>query len=179
MTLGANIKNIRMRKKFTLKEVSEKANVTKSLISQIENDKANPSVNTLKAIAKSLNVPIAAFFNDIDNNDSPVVKYKDRKVLQTENGYSIFLLTPDIENRKLEFLYNVFEKGACTGELYSHEGEECGIVLEGRLEITIEDEVYILEAGDSICIESTRPHRMANVYDGQTIAIWVNSQVSY
>jgi len=33
-------------------------------------------------------------------------------------------------------------------EMYSHEGEECRLVLEGRLEVTCEDKTYILEAGD-------------------------------
>lgn len=179
MTLGKNIKRIRKNKKMTIKDVAEKTHLTMSLISQIENDKANPSINSLKAIAKALNVPIVMFFDYNGEMSSPVVKRDERRILKTQSGFTMYLLTRNVKDRNLEFLYNVYEKGGSTGELYTHEGEECGIVLEGRLEVTIEDQTYILEAGDSISLDSTKPHKCTNVYDGQTIAIWVNSQVSF
>lgn len=179
MTLGKNINHIRKSKKMTIKDVAERTHLTKSLISQIENDKANPSINSLKMIAKALNVPIVMFFDYDETPSSPVVKRDERKFLKTQSGYATYLLTGDIKDRNLEFLYNVYEKDGSTGEFYTHEGEECGIVLEGRLEVAIEDEIYILEAGDSISLDSTRPHKFTNIYDGQTIAIWVNSQVSF
>ena len=53
-----------MGKQLTIKEVAERANVTSSLVSQIENNKANPSINSLMAVAKALNVPIGSFFDD-------------------------------------------------------------------------------------------------------------------
>ena len=73
----------------------------------------------------------------------------------------------------------MYENGDSTGEMYSHEGEECGLVLEGRLEVTCEDNTYILEAGDSIVLDSTKPHKLTNIYDGQTIAVWVDSPASW
>ncbi len=179
MSLGDTIRRIRKEKNMTIKEVAEKAGITKSLISQVENDKANPSVNTLKAIAKSFNVPIAAFFNDEAERNSLVVKRDERKVLKTQSGYTFYLLTHDLKDTNIEFLYCVYEKGGSTGELYTHEGEECGIVLEGRLEVTIENDAYILEAGDSIRLDSTKPHKCTNIYNGQTITIWVDSPVSW
>lgn len=183
--LGDVIKKIRMEKQLTIKGVAERANVSSSLLSQIENNKANPSINSLMAIAKALNVPIGSFFDDEKPEPAfdPIVKADQRKVLKTQSGVTFYLLTPELKNHAIEFIYNVFEKGGSTGgtsgELYTHGGEECGLVLEGRLEVTSEDKTYILEAGDSIVLDSTKPHKLTNLYDGQTIAVWVDSPASW
>lgn len=183
--LGDIIKKIRMEKQLTIKEVAARASVTSSLLSQIENNKANPSINSLMAVAKALNVPIGSFFNGIDEEPAydPVVRADERKVLKTQSGVTFYLLTPKLKNHALEFIYNVFEKGGATGGadggLYTHDGEECGFVLEGRLEVMYEDKTYVLEAGDSIVLDSTKPHKLTNIYDGRTIAIWVDTPPSW
>ncbi len=183
--LGNAIKKIRMEKQLTIKEVATRANVTSSLLSQIENNKANPSINSLMAVAKALHVPIGSFFNGIESEHTidPVVRADERKVLKTQSGVTFYLLTPELKNHSIEFIYNVFEKGGSTGgtngESYTHEGEECGFVLKGRLEVAYEDKTYILEAGDSIVLDSTRPHKLTNIYDDQTIAIWVDTPPSW
>lgn len=183
--LGDVIKKIRMEQQLTIKEVAERAHVTSSLLSQIENNKANPSINSLMAIAKALKVPIGSFFDDkeLDPDFDPVVKADQRKVLRTQSGVTFYLLTPELKNHVIEFIYNVYEKGGSTGgdtgELYTHDGEECGLVLEGRLEVAYDDKIYILEAGDSIVLDSTKPHKLTNIYDGRTIAVWVDSPASW
>ncbi|MCL4515630.1 MAG: cupin domain-containing protein [Firmicutes bacterium] len=45
----------------------------------------------------------------------------------------------------------------------AHAGEECGLVLRGTLEVQVGQEVYALEEGDSICFESSVPHRLRNL----------------
>ncbi len=183
--LGDVIKKVRREKQLTIKEVAARANVTSSLLSQIENNKANPSINSLMAVAKALNVPIGSFFNGIESEQTfdPVVRADQRKVLKTQSGVTFYLLTPELKNHSIEFIYNVFEKGGSTGgdngELYTHEGEECGFVLEGQLEVAYEDTTYILEAGDSIILNSAKPHKLTNIFDGKTIAIWVDSPPSW
>jgi quercetin dioxygenase-like cupin family protein len=69
----------------------------------------------------------------------------------------------------------VHEKGGTNGKFHTHQGEECGLVLEGRLEAIYDGDTYTLEAGDSIYIDSTKPHNMKNAYDGRTIVVWVDS----
>jgi transcriptional regulator with XRE-family HTH domain len=172
--LGDIIRKIRKDKKVTIKEIAAKAGVTSSLLSQIENNKANPSVNSLMAIAKALKVPMSSFFDDEPIVD-PVVRAGKRKFLKTQSGVTYYLLTPDPSNHRIGMIYNVFEEDASVGEMYSHEGEECGFVLEGRLEVACGDDTFILESGDSIILDSTKPHKCTNIAAGRTIAIWCNS----
>ncbi len=177
--LGTNIRQARVSRKLTISEVARRADITRSLLSQIENNKANPSINTLMAIAKALQVPIGSFFDDDNHLDNPVVRAGERKALKTRNGISYFLLTPEPSKHSIEFLYNIFEKGSSTEVFYSHQGEECGIVLEGRLKIDTDSDQYILEAGDSIILLSSKPHKLTNASTGKTIAIWANSPPSW
>jgi len=177
--LGTNIRQARVSRKLTISEVARRADITRSLLSQIENNKANPSINTLMAIAKALQVPIGSFFDDNNHLDNPVVRAGERKVLKTRNGISYFLLTPEPSKHSIEFLYNIFEKGSSTEIFYSHQGEECGIVLEGRLKVDTDSDQYILEAGDSIILLSSKPHKLTNASTGKTIAIWANSPPSW
>jgi mannose-6-phosphate isomerase-like protein (cupin superfamily) len=68
-------------------------------------------------------------------------------------------------SRALAFLDETYPPGADTGEeMYAHEGEEAGLVVEGRLELTVGGEVHILEPGDSYYFESSRPHRFRNPF---------------
>ena len=60
--LGLRIQSIRQKQNLTLKEVADKANITSSMLSQLERGKANPSVETLRKEASALEVPLFAFF---------------------------------------------------------------------------------------------------------------------
>lgn len=170
--IGDVVRKIRSQRKMKIKDLAVTAGVTNSLISQIENNKANPSINTLMAIARALDVPISALFEE-DDHLEPVVRADNRKMLKTESGVTYYLMTPDMQSHQVGLVYNVFEKGG-GGEFYSHEGEEAGFVLEGRLEVIHGNRHYILEAGDSIIIDSTQPHKCVNIHDGRTIAVWAN-----
>jgi quercetin dioxygenase-like cupin family protein len=63
--------------------------------------------------------------------------------------------------------------------MHTHSGYECGIVLEGKLEVRLNEDRYVLNRGDSITIPSSQPHDIANIYDGMTIAIWVNNPPTF
>jgi transcriptional regulator with XRE-family HTH domain len=175
MVLGNIIKQTRLDQGKTIKDVAKEANVTISLLSQIENNKANPSINSLLAIGKVLNVPVGSFFDEHEVESGPVVKSYKRRAIRTQDGVTYYLLTPLRKDLLMEFKYTVYEKGGTSGHYHKHEGAECGIVFEGRLEIIQEGEIFVLEAGDSIYLDSTKPHTMKNAYDGRTITIWVDS----
>lgn len=81
------------------------------------------------------------------------------------------LLSPDL-NRAIQMMYVVIPPGASTGsEPLIHEGEECGVVLQGTVEIWAGDEHYILEPGDAIYQKSTVPHRSRNIGDDDVIVV--------
>jgi quercetin dioxygenase-like cupin family protein len=72
----------------------------------------------------------------------------------------------------LDVVYDVGGASSAAEALTRHAGREYGVVLSGRLGVTLVFEEHVLEAGDSISFASTTPHRLANVGDVPVHAIW-------
>ncbi|MBU5436637.1 cupin domain-containing protein [Tissierella sp. MSJ-40] len=181
INVGAKIKSLRQKKGMKIAELAENAELSSSLISQIERNMVTPSIVSLWKIAQSLNVSVGYFFDEENKNSfNPIVTRDNRKKILASNSNATYeLLSPDL-NRKIEFLYITIKKGEySTKELITHEGEECGIVIKGKLMIKMEDEEYILEEGDSIYFNSTTPHRYINVGDETCISIWAMTPPSF
>lgn len=177
--IGEKIRETRKSQNLTLQDVSKMSGLTTSLLSQIENSRANPSITTLLTIAKILNTPLGTLFDVGEETDNPVIRKNDRPVARTANGIIYYLLTPHLEEKTIEVLYSEFEPGGDTGTKITHQGIECGTVIEGKLEVQIEDNIYILNAGDTINLDSSRPHRIKNAAESKTSAIWINSPPSF
>jgi len=177
--IGEKIRETRKSKNLTLQDVARMSGLTTSLLSQIENSKANPSITTLLTIAKILNTPLGSLFDVGEKTDNPVVRKNERSVARTANGIIYYLLTPHLEEKAIEVLYSEFDPGGDTGTKITHQGIECGIVIEGKLEVQVEEDIYILNAGDTINLDSSRPHRIRNAAESKTSAIWINSPPSF
>ena len=177
--IGKKLKAVRTDRKMTLQELAKLAGVTRSMLSQIENNKSLPSLNTLQLVSRALNVPMGSFFEIVERPGTPVLKKKDRKRLQTRNGVTFYSLTPNMRSHRIEVLYNVYEPGGTTGPLFSHRGEECGIILKGQFEVEYDGRSHLLEEGDTVYLDSSRPHRIRNARDGQSIAIWINTPTTW
>jgi len=182
-SLGEKIRQRRKELGLVLTELAEMCNISPSFLSQIERDQASPSISTLHNIAIALGVTVASFFADTTeefNNSHAeskeraayVVRADQRKLLiYPGSGIRNELLSPDL-NREIQMMWVVIPPGAGTGhEPLVHEGEECGVVLQGEVEIWAGDEHYILGPGDAIYQKSTIPHRSRNVGDEDVIIV--------
>lgn len=182
MDIGKQILRIRKEKGLTIKDVSLMSGVTSSLISQIEHNKANPSLSTLLSLANSFNINVIDFFKD-DSPDSEhlVTRVSERTLVKTGVNVEYYLLTNKIFNN-IEFLYCIYQVGgASSKELISHgeTGYEAGIIISGKFKVEIEDQIHILNAGDSIYYESSKPHRVSNISDSVGITIWIDAPASF
>jgi mannose-6-phosphate isomerase-like protein (cupin superfamily) len=86
------------------------------------------------------------------------------------------LLVSDVLNRRMEpYLLTMKEGAAIDGHFYGHKGDEFAYIIEGEIEVEIQDEKQILRQGDSLYIESTFPSRWANTGKGNTVILWILS----
>lgn len=180
LSLGVKIRENRKARGLTLTEMAEQCGISPSFLSQIERDKANPSVATLKTIAKVFGVSLGTFFEEIDSGgDQPqpaetlakVVRADQRKLMiYPGSGIRNELLSPDLQ-RAIQLMWIVMPPGTDTGDFLIHEGEECGIVLQGTVEIWVGDEHYVLNAGDAIYHPSSVPHRSRNIGEDDVIMV--------
>ncbi len=180
-SLGAKIRQRRKQQNMTLAELAEQCELSPSFLSQIERDQANPSVTTLYAIARELAFPVASFFSELEpeggdgqpaGRSAKIVRADRRKILiYPGSGIRNELLSPDLMGA-IQMMWIVMPPGTHSGEApFVHEGEECGVVLQGEVETVIGNERYVLGPGDAIYHPSTIPHRSRNIGDSDAIIV--------
>ncbi len=178
--VGQRLRNLRRARGLSLEAVASSTGLSIGFISQVERGLSSPSLRVLALLADTLQIGIGGLFEatlDEPDPDPIVVFRKDRPELQLwRAGITKQLLTPPGGTQGLSLFHMVLKPSASTGnELFSHQGEEAGLVLEGRLTLVVEARTLHLMEGDSFRFESRRPHRFSNPNpDGPTIVLWVN-----
>lgn len=164
---------------MTIHELADKAGVSAGLISQIERDLVGPSVASLWKIAEALGVPMGYFFDDKKDAECVVKRDRRKKIQIPESKITYELLSPNMKG-KIEFLLVEIEPGECnTEEKIAHEGEECGLVIQGRIKVRWGDKEFVLDEGDSIYFDSTVPHRFQNIGDIKAVSVWAMTPPSF
>ncbi len=182
LELGKKLQNYRNMRKMTMKELGDKTGITPSMLSQIERDLVNPSINTLKVIAKALDVPLFMFFKeDEDETQNLVVRSNSRKTIGNVNNGDIRydLLTPTTKG-EIEFcMMYIPPKNFSSEHIESHKGEEVAYLIKGKVEIIVGTTSYLLEKGDSIRIPSLTEHRWINNSDEEVEVIFAITPPSF
>ena len=108
-----------------------------------------------------------------------IVRRANRRRLDFSMGIGDELLSPSLSG-SLELLSCKFAAGATSGPVpYTHDGEEAGVVVRGRLELCIGDEQFALQTGDSFGFPSTLPHSYRNPGPEEAEVIWAITPPSY
>ena len=176
MTLGEHLRALRKQRGYTLKTVAEKAGFTASLISQIERDLVDPPISTLGNISKALDVSLLALIDDdafLEAFDQNAVTRKDQrvKVGSAEFGAVHSLLNP-YKNRKMDVMLIEAEAGGSSGPgFHTHVGEDFEYVIQGIFEVEWNGKTYTLQEGDSLYIDSSKPHRWKNAGEKKMVVL--------
>ncbi|MGO4713792.1 cupin domain-containing protein [Bradyrhizobium sp. 2TAF24] len=158
--IGNRLRSLRIWHNLSQRELAKRAGVTNSTISLIESNRTNPSVGALKRILDGFPIGLAEFFSFEPERPKQVFYRADELVEIGKGPISFRQVGESMFGRALQILKECYAPGADTGKVpLVHEGEEGGIVLSGRLEVTVDDERKILGPGDAYYFESHRPHR--------------------
>ncbi|RCW50701.1 MULTISPECIES: helix-turn-helix domain-containing protein [unclassified Halanaerobium] len=169
--LGQKIRKKRLARGLSLAQLADMISKTSSYLSQVERGLAEPSITALREIAKALDVPIFYFLIEDEVHNS-VVKKEERRVLNFPGSHLTFeLLSPDLK-RDMEVIEARLEPGAETSDdPLSHTGEECTVVIQGKMHIKIGDKEYELNRGDSIYYKASLPHKITSVGENDLVFI--------
>lgn len=168
MDVGAQLRLVRLRQGLSQRELAKRAGVTNSTISMIEKNSVSPSISSLKKVLSGIPMSLVEFFSmDGATTHTAQVVYRAGELPDISDGTVTMKLVGGARlERQLAFLDETYPPGADTGaDMLTHEGEEAGLVLEGRLELTLNGQVYLLEPGDSYYFDSNQPHRFRNCHE--------------
>jgi transcriptional regulator with XRE-family HTH domain len=164
----------RERRGISLRELARRLDVSASAISQIETGRTRPTVATLWAIVTELGMSLDDLFEHTPGSAPAVVTEETREAIRLASGVRWERLTA-AEEPDADFILVTYEVGGSSSrddELVAHHGREYGLVLSGRLEVTVGFESSVLGPGASISFDSTTPHRLRNVGEEPVTAVW-------
>ncbi|MGH3757544.1 helix-turn-helix domain-containing protein [Actinophytocola sp.] len=174
------IRKRRQAQKMTLAQLAERANVSVSYVSQVERGVANPTLSSLKALSEALGFTIGSLLDggsaehEDDADGVAVLRGGNRRrVVYPGSGIANELLSPDLQ-RQMEIIWVEAPPGRGSGgHPHQHEGEECGVVISGRMRFWVAEREWVLEPRDAIYFPSKLPHRWESIGDGDLVAIWI------
>ena len=180
LQLGPRIRALRQARHLTLRELAERAGVTESFLSQVEREVTSPSIASVQRIARALDLAIAELFVEEAPLGRVVRRGERRRIAYPGLGAVDEFLTSGLDGR-LQVILSTIEPGGGTGdEPYAHDSdEEVVIVLEGRLELWVADERYVLEEGDAVTYSSRLKHRNKNIGDTTAIVLFCLTPPSF
>ena len=141
----------------------------------------NVSVAKLKTILDALGTSLSEFFSQ--NVQQTKVVYRKGELIEISGhgtGISYREVAAGRPGRALQFIVERYEPRAETGPgLLQYNAEEAGVVLKGKLELTVDSEVYVLGPGDAYYFDNNRPHRFRNVGKGELLAVSANTPTTF
>ncbi|WP_040981168.1 helix-turn-helix domain-containing protein [Oceanobacillus jeddahense] len=173
------IKNLRLEREMTLKDLSDSTGLSVSFLSQIERGTSSLAITSLKKISDAFQINITYFFNDIENHNY-VVRKEEMKDFKLEGSDKVYIrLAGKFPERKMEPIMVTIPAKAPYVERYSHPGEEFYYVIEGSVVFRIEGQEYLLTPGDSIHFPSEQMHEWKNPTNQEAVLLSVLTPVIF
>ena len=161
--IGRRLRELRTRVQLSQRALARRSGVANATISQIESGKLNPTVSMLKKVLEGIPIRLGEFFADDFESESQVFFRADELTEIAGGDVSFRQVGSNLRNRAIQFIRECYQPGASTGRhAITHEGEECGIILSGRLQVTVGEQTSVLRAGDAYYFRSSQPHAFMN-----------------
>lgn len=183
MWLGQQIRQLRKSHKKSLTDMAKACNLSVGLLSQIERGLSSISVKSLQALANELSVApdflLRNARSDDQSADGQIARAGTHPKLDLEDkGISKEIVTPAMA-KDLDLCRALIQPGGSSGEQWfsTDKGEQVGVILQGTLELWIDNKVVTLHPGDSFCYSSQTPRRWRNPGSTVTEVIWAISNI--
>jgi len=177
--IGKRIKKVREEQHLTLKNVEAKAGISATHISEIERGKTSPTIGALIRIAEALDRDPAYFIEDEELDDVSFVALEDHKACKLGRcAGTREMLTKSIPSGKINAqLITMAPSRAEEMSIHAHEGDEAALVLQGKVQFTVDSAKHELAEGDSIYFVASQDHGYANASSTEAAKmIWFASE---
>lgn len=162
--IAANLKRLRNERQLSLSKLSELCGVSKVMLGQIERGESNPTINTIWKIANGLKVPYTTLIDEPVKTNILIKKEDSTEQESSDNKFRVYCYFKSNTNRNFE-LFSVELDSNCSYKSNPHgeKTQEYIIIYSGQLSLNVDDTTYILNVGDSIVFDSSKPHSYSNL----------------
>lgn len=169
--INKKIKQLRFEQGMTLKDLSEKTDLSVSFLSQVERGSSSLAITSLKKIADAFGVKMIHFFEEEQNMNYAVKKEQQKSFKIGTSEHSFIRLSTNFPEKKIEPFIVTLKPRQKDEELVQHPGEEFYFVLKGAIILTVEGNEYYLQEGEAIHFPSTQLHMWENPLDQETVLL--------
>jgi transcriptional regulator with XRE-family HTH domain len=161
--IGERLRQLRILNRLSQRKLAQQSGVANATISLIENNKLNPTVSMLKKVLDGIPIRMNEFFSDQADAPEKVFFRADELTEIADGGVSYLQVGTNLNGKAIQLMRECYQPGAGTGKhQITHEGEECGVVLNGNLKVTVNNQTKTLRPGDAYYFNSTQPHSFLN-----------------
>ncbi|GAC1507896.1 MAG: cupin domain-containing protein [Steroidobacteraceae bacterium] len=162
--VGSHLKAVRQLHGLSQRELAKRAGVTNGLISLIEQNRVSPSVSSLKKVLDGIPLALADFFT-LNLGGQQQVFFPRQELSDIGTGsVELRLVGNRLAKRSMSILHERYAPDADTGEeMLTHAGEEGGVIVKGKIELTVGGDSRVLGPGDAYYFKSSLPHRFRNI----------------
>jgi len=169
LNFGGRVKELRLKRKFTLQNLSDRTGLSIPLLSQIENSIIIPSLSTVLKLARVLDVSMAYLFQEEDpGNKATIIRTGSGEEGGSPSGYVYESLVHPGPGKKGNHFTVEYEVGpAEDATVIKHGGEKFGLVVEGGVELLVGDDIFKLNTGDAFRFDPSLPHAFRSRSEGR------------
>ena len=164
--IGKRIRDLRKEADLTLNQLAGDTGLSSPLLSRLENGQTIPSIQTLQLIASSLKTDIAYFFKTDESKSYVLSRKGKRKFLHSERGakgkvtYKVEKLADRFDSPYMDpMIATIVARDHKGFNAISHGGQELLYVIEGKIELTLGKEKFIMSEGDAVYYDGDAPHK--------------------
>ncbi len=177
MDIGVKIKRLRILLTLTQEELANRCELTKSYISQLENNKTSPSIQTLTHILEVLGTTLSDFF--YEESIKKIVFSEEEQFEKEFDGYTINWLVPTSQKLFMEPILVTIKPHSQVLEDHPHDGQEFGYILEGEIQVVSGKQKQTCKAGEAFYITTDSTHYLINETSQEAKLIWVSSPPNF
>lgn len=171
---GGRIRDLRRKASLTLQMLADQAGISVGFLSQVERDKATPSLGTLASLAAALAVDVDVFISTPKPADSVTREGERPRFALADGSLHYERLSTVLPGGTLSSLVVHIPVGYAS-EVTAHVGEELIVVLDGMVRQTLGETAFMLHPGDSLHFMGDTPHSFANVGEGPAKLLWTGT----
>ena len=169
--IGKRIKELRIQNGLTQEELSNRCELTKGFLSQVERDLTSPSISTLEDILEALGTTLADFFKE--TKDEQIVFKENDYFIDEQEDYTISWIVPNAQKNEMEPILLEILPESRSKEIVPHDGQEFGYVLSGRVTLVYGNRKSTIKKGETFYIKGDESHYLENESKTTARIIWV------
>jgi len=167
LNVGPRVRALREGMDLSLRDLAERSGVSAPMLSQVERGETSPTLAVAARIASGLDLTLSQLLRLDEGGSVSVVRADEVRRGGGARGHTIEVLTPPLPGLRAELSRHVLAPGAATGgagdpPMHEPGSREIAHVQAGRLELVIDGERHVLDAGDTVTFDADLPHHFEN-----------------